>query len=140
MTLGEKLKATFDELEQAHIRGVEAQHHADMEKVRRERAGIKLMLDNMRDLFVSQINEGRVPLKKIEHYDRMKWIKDAANASNASHQDLWTEFKNFWAKEGLAIRINDAHDGGGMKDWINVTLVLGLLSKRRSSNENSIDR
>lgn len=136
MTLGEKLKATFEELEQARIEGAEAQHNADMEKVRRERADIKDKLDKIKDLFVTQIDAGKVPFKKIENYDWEKWIKDAANTSRASHQDLWTEFKNFWAKEGLAIRINDAHDGGGLKSWINVTLV--LLPARTRSSENNI--
>lgn len=130
LTLGEKLKATFDELEKAQIVGAEKQHHADMEKVRKERADIKNKLDKMRDLFVVQIEAGKVPLKKIENYDWMKWIKNAANTSRVPHEDLWHEFKNFWVKEGLAIKINDAHDGGGIKGWINVTLVIATPTPR----------
>ena len=69
MTLGEKLKATFEELEQARIEGAEAQHNADLDKVRRERAAIKDKLDKIKDLFVTQIDAGKVPFKKIENYD-----------------------------------------------------------------------
>jgi hypothetical protein len=134
MTLGEKLKATFAELEQAQIKGAEAQHNADMEKIRKERKDIEDKLDKMRDLFVEQIEAGKVPLKKIKNMEWKDWVKAASRSGKASHQDLWNEFTNFWAKEGLSIRINDAHDGGGMEDWINVTLVLLPVLVHRSSN------
>jgi hypothetical protein len=136
MTLGEKLKVTFKELEQARIEGAEVQHNADMEKIRRERADIDDKLDKMRYLFVEQIEAGKVPFKKIKNTEWKDWVKAALRSGKASHQDRWNEFTNFWAKEGLSVRINDAHDGGGMEDWINVTLV--LLPARPRSSENNI--
>jgi hypothetical protein len=125
MTLSEKLKATLNELEQARVNGIEAQHNADLEKIRKERSAIKDKLDKIKDLFVEQIEAGKVPLKKIENYEWKDWVKASySQSSKTPHLDLWMEFHKFWADEGLVIRITDGHDGAGMTDWINVSLVL----------------
>jgi hypothetical protein len=134
MTLGEKLKATVAELEQARIEGLEAQHNTDIQKVREQRNEIQQKLSDMRELFVQQIEAGKIPFEKIENDDWEKWIKSAANYGKAPHQDLWTEFRKFWADEGLIITVSDAHDGVGVRDWINVSLLVRAPGTRSSSD------
>lgn len=120
MKLGEKLKQTLDELERAKIEGLEKQHQADMEKIRRERADTADWINSLKDLLISQIESGKVPLKKVKNYERKKWVKDAVRGF-AANSDLWDELARFWKSEGLEIVVSDAHDGAE-ESWINITL------------------
>lgn len=133
MKLGEKLKQTLDELEKAKIHGIEAQNSADLAKIRRERNDLERWLESVREHMVDQINESRVPLKKIEDYDQQRWIKSAIEGK-AKHQDLWNNFRQFWSKEGLTPVAHDAHDGVGISSWIN--LGLDILPARPRGNDN----
>lgn len=130
MKLGEKLKQTLDELERAKINGIEAQHRADMEEIRKARADTKDWLDSIRETFVNQIEAGKVPLKKIENFDRQSWINKAVQGK-AENQDLWNDFQQYWRSEGLDPEIKEAHDGMGTKSWINFTVK--VLPKRPRS-------
>lgn len=64
--LGDKLKKTLEELEQARIKGIEAQAAADMEAIRRARADLEDWLEHVRVDLVAQIERGKVPLKKLK--------------------------------------------------------------------------
>jgi len=123
MKLGEKLKQTITELEQAKIAGLNAQAAADMEKVRRERADTKDWLENMKEKIVSQIEAGKVPLVKVENFDRKKWVRKAVKGK-AANQDLWNDFNQYFKSEGLSITYSEGHCGMGMKDWINMTATV----------------
>lgn len=121
MKLGEKLKKTLGELEQAKIKGLEAQAAADMEAVRRARADVEDWLEHVKNDLVSQINLGRVPLKRVTDYNRQIWLREA-NKGHSSNFDLWSKFRQFWVTEGLEPVIEEAHDGIGMDSWINLTV------------------
>lgn len=123
MKLGEKLKQTITELEQAKIAGLEEQAAADMEKIRRERADTKNWLEETKEKIVSQIESGKVPLVKVENYDRKQWFRDAMNGK-AANQDLWNDFIQYFKSEGLSIDCKEDHDGAGMKGWINITATV----------------
>lgn len=137
MKLGDKLKQTLDELEQAKIKGIEAQAAADMEALRRARADIEHWLEQTRLEFVTQINLGRVPLKKVKEYNRRAWLQEANNGQ-ASNHDLWNKFRQFWISEGLEPVLQDAHDGVGIESWINLTVKV-LPSRPRSAVDANID-
>ncbi len=121
MKLGDKLKNTLDELERAKIEGIEAQHNADMAKIRREREEIQKFLNGTRDSIVDQINSEKVPLVKVKNYGRQDWLRKATQGK-AEHQDMWKDFRQFWANEGLEPVITEAHDGMGMESWVNLTV------------------
>jgi hypothetical protein len=123
MKLGEKLKQTLNELEQARIKGLEAQAATELEKVRKERAELEMWINSIRDNFIAQINASRVPYDKIYDYTQKEWIRKAINGS-APHSDLWSKFRQFWNKEGLAPIIEEEHDGLGVESWINITLTI----------------
>lgn len=123
MTLGEKLQQTLNELEQAKINDLKAKAAADLEKVRKERKDIDDFLSNMTSLFTEQIESGKVPYKKIKEYNRQKWFRQA-QVGKAAHQDMWSGFKQYWAKEGLSPQWTEDHDGMGAESWINMTLVV----------------
>ena len=108
-------------MEKANINGIEAQHNADLEKIRKERKSIETWVESLRETMVSQIEDGKVPLSKIENYERKNWT-NAAKKHSASHQDLWNDFEQFWKSEGLDVVITDGHDGVGIKDWINISV------------------
>jgi hypothetical protein len=131
MKLGDKLKQTLDELERAKVQGIEAQAAADMEKIRRERDALADWLENIRLDFVEDINNGKVPLKKIKNYDRQAWLKKAISGK-AEHQDLWSLFSKYWHSEGLDAAVLDGHDGVGQESWINLTLKI-MPARPRSS-------
>lgn len=119
--LGDKLKKTLDELEQARIKGLEAQAAADLEAVRRVRADLEDWLEHVRVDFVSQIERGKVPLKKVTNFGRQDWLRSASRGTAPNH-DLWSKFKQFWVSEGLEPVIEEAHDGMGRESWINLTV------------------
>ena len=121
MNLGEKLKQTLLELEQAKIKGIEAQAAVDMEAVRRARADIEHWLEHIKSDLVTQINLGRVPLKKVKDYNRRTWLQEASKGHSSNH-DLWDKFTQFWISEGLEPVLQDAHDGMGIESWINLTV------------------
>ena len=122
MTLGNKLKKTLDELEVARIKGINAQHDADLEKIRKEREDISQFLNSINENFVQKIESEKVPLKKIDGWDKQKWV-DMANKGCAKHQDLWNNFIEFWKVEDLKVKITHAHDGVGVKSWLEMTVV-----------------
>ena len=128
--LGDKLKKTLEDLEQARIKGLEAQAAADMEAIRRARAEVEDWLERVRVDLVSQIETGRVPLKKVKDYSRQQWLR-GANKGHAANHDLWIKFKAFWVKEGLEPVLEEAHDGVGMESWINLTVKV-LPARPRS--------
>lgn len=130
MKLGEKLKQTLDELEQARIKGLEAQAAADMEAIRRTRAELEDWIEHTRVELVAQIERGKVPLKKVTDYSRKEWLRSASKG-HASNHDLWSKFRNFWIKEGLEPVLEEAHDGMGMESWINLTVKV-LPSRPRN--------
>lgn len=133
MTLGEKLKQTLEELERARIEGLEKQAKADIEKIRREREDISDWLDHKSSQIVSQIEDSRVPLVKVKNYERQEWLRKAIKGS-AEHQDLWNEFIRYWKAEGLAPKLEEAHDGMGMESWINLTVTVLPPRVRGSSS------
>jgi hypothetical protein len=135
-TLGEKLKQTLTDLEQANIKGVEAQAAADMEVIRRARADLEDWLEHLRFDLVAQIERGQVPLKKVKDYNRQTWLR-SANKGHAANHDLWTNFRNFWAKEGLEPVLKEAHDGVGIESWINLTVE--VLPPRPRIGESQYD-
>ena len=83
LRLGEKLKKTLDELEQAKIQRAEDKSRSNTIKIRRERQELENFLSNIRETFVYKINEGRVPLKKIENFNRQSWLKRAVKGDIA---------------------------------------------------------
>lgn len=121
--LGDKLKKTLNELEQAKIKGIEAQAEADMEAVRRTRADVEDWLEHVKNELVAQINLGRVPLKKVKDYNRRVWLQEAKKG-HAANFDLWSKFRQFWVSEGLEPVIHEAHDGMGIESWINLTVEI----------------
>lgn len=128
--LGDKLKQTLNELEQARIKGIEAQAAANMEAIRRARADVEDWLDHTRTHLVSQIEAGKVPLKKVTDYTRRQWLLDA-NKGVASNHDLWSKFRQFWISEGLEPVLEEAHDGMGMESWVNLSVKV-LPARPRS--------
>lgn len=130
MKLGDKLKKTLDEMEKARIKGIEAQAAADMEAIRRVRYELDNWLEHVKTELVSQIEAGRVPLKKVKNFDRRKWLLDAYKGVSTNH-DLWTKFRQFWISEGLEPAIEEAHDGMGIESWINLTVKV-LPARPRS--------
>jgi len=121
MKLGDKLKKTVEELERARITGIEAQAAADMEAIRRARADVEDWLEHVKNDLVSQINHGRVPLKKVTDYNRQVWLREA-HKGHASNLDVWSKFRQFWITEGLEPVLEEAHDGVGVDAWINLTV------------------
>jgi hypothetical protein len=135
MKLGEKLKLILDEMNRAKVEGLLAQHNADMEKIRKERTDIEDWIKHVTEKMVSQINAGKVPLVVLKNYDRQQWVRKA-KLSNAEHQDIWNDFRQFWHSEGLDPIISEDHDGMGMESWINITVKV-LPNKPRSHIGNS---
>lgn len=123
MKLAEKLKQTIDELEAARIKGLEAQHNANLEKIRAERLDIQDWLKHITEKMTAQILAGKVPLHKVSDYSRQEWIRNAMMAK-AKHQDLWQDYMRDWAKEGLSPVIHECHDGMGMESWINMSVKI----------------
>ncbi len=128
--LGDILKNTLEDLERARIKGLEAQAAADMDAIRRVRADVEDWLEHVRTHLVSQINAGKVPLKKVSNFSRQQWLRDATKGTAANH-DLWSKFRQFWVSEGLEPAIEEAHDGVGMESWINLTVKV-LPAKPRN--------
>ena len=120
--LGDKLKKTLAEMESARIEGLEKQNTTDLNAVRQEREAFDLWLDEVTLNIVTDIEEERVPLYKVEDFERMEWVKAAHTTGKARHQDIWTEFKQYFVKEGLEIRVVEANDGS-TKSWLNITVL-----------------
>lgn len=122
MKLGEKLKQTVEELEAARVEGLQAQHNADLERIRRERQELQQWLNGTKDSIVGQINDGKVPLVKVKNYTRQEWVRNAVKTGKAEHQDLWNDFRQYFRSEGLEPDFTEGHDGMGMESWINITV------------------
>jgi hypothetical protein len=138
MSLSNKLKETMEELEKAKIVGLENQHNASVDAIKRERQQTKQWLDSIKDTLISQINEGKIPLKKIKSYEKKSWVKKCF-LGNAEHQDIWNDFQSFWRSEGLYIIYEEGYDGMGMEEWINLSLKV-LPPRMRPPEFNQTNR
>lgn len=137
MKLADKLKETLDTLEKAKIKGIEARHKADMEKIKRERKKLEEWLNIIRDDLIKQIEEGRAPLRKVEYHRKQMWLKSVM-VGNGEHQDLWDNFRRYWASEGLTPKLREGHDGMGIKSWINLTVEILPERPRTTSKRTTI--
>jgi hypothetical protein len=119
--LGDILKKTLEELERAQIKTATAQHIADMDKIRNERKRTAIWIQEIRSSLILQIEDNKVPVRKINNYDKEKWL-ELARKGNAADQDIWDFFIQFWNAEGLEVIINDCHDGVGLDSWKTITV------------------
>lgn len=120
-TLGDKLKKTLDELEEARIQGLAAKHAADLEKIRKDKAKREKFVRRLYEDIVDKIEAGRVPLVKVDSYENQDWIRKAEKGK-AEFQDLWSDFIQRLGYEKLRLVVHEDHDGVGIKSWINVTV------------------
>jgi len=121
MNLGDKLKNTLDILETARIRGIERQSSADLAKIAHEQAQYQERIDGYLSIIAAKIEGGGVPLIKVTNYDQQTWLRKAMD-NKASHQYIWDQFVDALNNDGLAIVMSEAHDGGGMQSWINLSV------------------
>jgi hypothetical protein len=121
MKLGDILKNTLKELAIAQLKTATAQCRADLENIRKERKETERWIQEIRISLILQIESSKVPAKKINHYDKQKWL-ELVEKGNAANQDIWEGFVRFWNAEGLEVIINECHDGVGMESWKSITV------------------
>lgn len=122
MSLGDKLKKTLDELEEAKIKGLEAQANADLAKLRKDRADKETLVKRIKNQMVEQIEAGNIPLVKITSYEQQAWIHKAEKGK-AEFQVLWSDLIQELGQEKLRLVVSDDHDGVGIKSWINISVI-----------------
>lgn len=132
-TLGNKLKKTLDELEDAKIKNIEDQANADLEKIRKAKQEKTDLINSIKEKFVDQIENNKVPYKKITDYTLQEWIR-SAQKRNAEFQEIWDYFVGYFKNEKCAVTVKEEHDGQGMDSWIVLTLV-PQLNATRSMND-----
>lgn len=120
-SLGDKLKATLDELAEAKVRTALAQSNADMEKIRIKREKREALVDSILAKIVASITAGKVPYIKITDYDNRGWIT-SAEKGHAEFQKLWSDLICELGKEKLELKITIDHDGAGIRDWMVITV------------------
>lgn len=120
-TLGDKLKQTMNELEEARLKTLEEKANADMAKVRKEKAKKERLVSRIQNRIVAAIEAGKVPLVKIEAHDEQEWIRKAEKGK-AEYQDLWSRLIQDLGQEKLRLVVSEGHDGMGVKGWINVSV------------------
>jgi hypothetical protein len=121
MNLGEKLKKTIAELETARLFKIQEQKNADMVKIRKERQETTNWLYAIRDTFVDDIQDGKVPANTVTSFDKRSWLEKALKGK-APNQDIWDENQQFWKSEGLQLLVSYEHDGVGVRSWIVISL------------------
>ena len=122
MSLGDKLQATLKELEDAKIKGAKAQAAADMAALRKKRQERKQFVDGIEKDIINAICEGKVPYIQVHSYEKCKWIEQAQKGK-AEFQDLWSDLIQEMGQEKLRVDVNHAHDGMGLKEWIEITVT-----------------
>lgn len=128
-TLGNKLKKTLDELEAANIKKIEDQVNADLEKIRKDKKEKADRFDKIKEKFVEQIEQNKVPYMKITDYKVREWIR-SAQKRNAEFQDVWEDFTNYFKNEKCSVVVKEEHDGAGMTGWMVLTLIPTLYGSR----------
>lgn len=121
MTLGEQLANTLIQMAEAKITGAEAQAAADLKKLTQEREARQIYVTKMMTDIRAKIIAGGVPFIKVTQHDHMTWLKNAGR-STASNQTIWNQAKTSLKGDGLDIVISEAHDGGGVKTWVEITV------------------
>jgi hypothetical protein len=128
-TLGNKLKKTLDELEDAKIKNIGDQANADLEKIRKAKQEKTDLINKIKEKFVEQIENNKVPYTKITDYTLQEWIR-SAQKRNAEFQEIWDYFVGYFKNEKCAVMVKEEHDGQGMANWIVLTLVPQLNATR----------
>lgn len=120
-SLGDLLQETITELENARIKGAEAQASAELEKIRKERKKRQKFVKDIKDTIVKAIESGKVPLYKVSVGDKKSWV-EAAEKGKAEFQDLWSNLIQELGQEKLRLKVTLGHDGVGMEEWLNITV------------------
>lgn len=119
--LGKILSETIERQERDAAEA-ERRRIADEERKRLEaRNDIEGFIKKLTDHLTQGILNGSVPSRKVESWDRQKWL-DKARKGEASNQDIWDNFVETFRSNGIAIGIVNEHDGMGVKSWYRITV------------------
>ncbi len=121
MSLGDKLKKIKTELEEARIKKINAQHEADLNKIRRRKAQRENLVTRIMERIKEQIDSEKVPRIRIDSFEEKQWI-EAAEEGEAEFQELWSQLIRDLGQEKLLLEVLHEHDGIGMKSWIIITV------------------
>jgi hypothetical protein len=122
-SLGALLSQTLNELEQAKIKGLEAQANADLEKIRKERADLTQFVNKIADDITESITAGKVPMIKVSDYDLCTWVKKSNDPrrSSVEHRDIWDGLLAWANMNGLNITVTDGWGAASQKSWVNIS-------------------
>lgn len=135
--LGAKLQNIITEYETLGITTTAAQHSSDLDELRKKAEMRKVYLDACRDNFIRSIEQGKIPYIKETDFNHKQWWQKAKEGK-AEFQSLYQDFIQHLKSEGMTLNTSLMHDGGGMEDWLVLTLMPSK-SKTRSLGQHDRD-
>ena len=126
MTLGEKLKTILRDqadAEAAKRRAAEEAAAIWRAKQRSERAELVGRISTTID---TALRASRIPLYKIYGTDQRSWINSCRRyeTRGITDLDLWDNLIAWLRNEGLKIKVTEAWEGDGSRDWLEISVEL----------------
>jgi hypothetical protein len=130
MSLGDKLKVTIDELDNAKV----SQHGSDLTEIRRRKKSRQEWVTATYDNIVQDIEGNKVPKIRVTIDEDQAWIKKATQGK-APFQDVWNEFQATLGKEKLAVVVTVSMKNGEPLTEITVTPSVNKINYRGKPEE-----
>lgn len=119
-TYGEKLAKNMEILKEANLGRFE---RPSIDALVHERNDIVAFLAVLKADIFAKIEANEIPNLKVSELRREAWLKEAGEGK-AHFQKLYDEFMEEMTNEHqLDVSFSEAHDGGGMKSWIQVKVT-----------------
>lgn len=115
---GEKLQQIYMLAKEA---GIKPHGGLTLQELQDKKQNVVARLERLKPAIYDDLNADKIPSIKIEDFDDATWFRQAQEGK-ASFQSLFEAFRDELATDGLAISFGEAHDGGGMKSWLQVKI------------------
>jgi hypothetical protein len=126
MTLGTLLKNIIRKEEDAAIEALRKEAAAKARRLEKVRAEREALMNAIEEEIVDKIIDGQKPMYKLYATDLRTWFNQcrftpdrAVMPMDRDRYDVRVE----WLKaEGLQLKVTEAHDGMGQRDWLEITV------------------
>lgn len=125
MTLGTMLQNIIRKEEDAKLEALRKEVAAKARKLEKIRAEREALMNAIEEEIVDKITDGQKPMYKLYTTDLRAWLNQCRlnpGAKGPDDRDCYDVRAEWLKAEGLRLKVIEAHDGIGQRDWLEITV------------------
>ncbi len=125
MTLGAMLKNIIRKEEDAAMEVLRKEAAAKARRLEKISAEREALMSAIEEEIVHKIIDGQKPVYKLHATDLRAWFNQCRlnpDAKGPDDRDSYDLRAKWLAAEGLRLKVTEAHDGMGERDWLEITV------------------